>query len=350
MAEQKALLVTGPGDRIVLGTRHIPTPGPKEVLVKVTIAGLNPHDQLVRDLGYFIGNNVPAPIGIDIVGTVHSVGKDVGNFKVGDLVFGNGDPLNGDYMGTQEYALMDINLLGLVPSSITQDEAATLPLNAWTMYMALFDASTHGFPSPLTPAGKSFDYKNTPLVILGGGSNCGKFAIQIAKWAGFGTIVAIAGKTKADYLVELGATHIIDRTLTDDQIESEVRNIVGDDLLHVCTAVLAKDQTLGARLLSNSKKGTLITVTRGSVDDSRLRDKKAGYEVRPFFCRPDTEDQIELATLFWKHFPDLIEKEILRPTPYEVVDGLDANKINEILDAYGQSKGPTRPNIHVSGA
>ncbi|KAH8123736.1 NADPH2:quinone reductase [Trichoderma asperellum] len=348
MAQQKALLVTRPGDRIVLGTRPIPTPGPKEVLVKVAIAGLNPHDQLVRDVGFFIGKNVPAPIGIDIVGTVHAVGKDVDNFKVGDLVFGNGDPFDGDYMATQEYALMDIDFLGHVPSSITQDEAATLPLNALTMYIALFDASTHGFPSPLTPTGKSFDYKNTPLVILGGGSNCGKFAIQLAKWAGFGTIIAIAGKTKADYLVELGATHIIDRTLSDDKIESEVRNIVGDNLLHVCTAVLAKDQTLGARLLSNSKKGTLVTVTKGTVDETKLGEKKAGYEVRGFLCRPHAEDKRELATLFWKAFPGLIEKGILRPTPYEVVKGLDENKINEILDAYGQSKGPTRPNIHIS--
>ncbi|KAK1241209.1 hypothetical protein MKX08_001183 [Trichoderma sp. CBMAI-0020] len=342
MAEQKTLLVTGPGDRIVLGTRHIPTPGPKEVLVKVAIAGLNPHDQLVRDLGFFIGNNVPAPIGIDIVGTVHAIGKDVDNFKIGDLVFGNGDPFNGDYMGTQEYALMDIDFLGHVPPSISQDEAATLPLNALTMYIALFDASTHGFPSTLTPAGKSFDYKNTPLVILGGGSNCGKFAIQLAKWAGFGTIIAIAGKAKADHLIELGATHIVDRTLTDDQIEFEVRNIVGDDLLH--------DQTLGARLLSNTKKGTLVTVTKGTVDESKLGGKKAGYEVRGFLCRPHAEDKRELATLFWKSFPDLIEEGILRPTPYEVVKGLDENKINEILDAYGQSKGPTRPNMHVNGA
>lgn len=46
MAEQKALLVTGPGDRIVLGTRHIPTPGPKEVLVKVAIAGCKCLDTL----------------------------------------------------------------------------------------------------------------------------------------------------------------------------------------------------------------------------------------------------------------------------------------------------------------
>lgn len=46
MAQQKALLVTGPGDRIVLGTRPIPTPGPKEVLVKVAIAGCMYHSIL----------------------------------------------------------------------------------------------------------------------------------------------------------------------------------------------------------------------------------------------------------------------------------------------------------------
>lgn len=52
MAEQKALLVTGPGDRIVLGTRHIPAPGPKEVLVKVAIAGCTCHDILVFGFHY----------------------------------------------------------------------------------------------------------------------------------------------------------------------------------------------------------------------------------------------------------------------------------------------------------
>ncbi|RFU78471.1 alcohol dehydrogenase, zinc-containing [Trichoderma arundinaceum] len=348
MAEQKALLVTEPGNKVVLGTRHIPTPGPKEVLVKISIAGLNPHDRLVRDLGYFIGKNVPAPFGVDLVGTVQALGKDVDNFKIGDLVFGNGDPFIGDYMATQEYALMDVDFMGRVPSSVTQDEAATLPLNALTMYIALFDPSTHAIPSPLTPAGQSFDYKNTPIVIIGGGSNCGKFAIQLAKWAGFGTIIAVAGKPKASYLLELGATQVIDRTLGDDAIESEVRSIVGDSLLHVCTAVLAKDQTLGARLLSNNEKGILVPLTAGEVDETKLSAKKAGYEVRRFLCRPHAADKREVSATFWKAFPGLVEKGILRPTQYAVIKGLDESKVNEVLDQYRDFKDPTRPNVHVS--
>ncbi|QYT02078.1 Alcohol dehydrogenase,zinc-containing [Trichoderma simmonsii] len=347
MAEQKAVVITGRGQPLALQTRPVPTPGPNEVLVKVNIVGLNPHDQYVRDLGYFIGDNVPSPFGIDLVGVVHALGKDVDKFKVSDVVFGNGDPFKGDYMGTQEYAIMDVSFMGRVPSSITQDEAATLPLNVLTMYIALFHPSTHAIPSPLTPEGQSFDYKNTPLVIVGGGSNCGKFAIQVAKWAGFGTIIAIAGKAKSDLLVELGATHVIDRTLSDSEIEAKVRSIVGDDLLHVCTAVKAPDLTLGANLLSNTKKGILVPLTAGEVDDSRL-NKQAGYDLRRFLCRPHEDDRRELSTIFWKSFPDLVEKGVFKPTPFQIVKGLDADKINGIIDEYGAGKNPTRPNVHVS--
>ncbi|KAL7803495.1 GroES-like protein [Trichoderma aethiopicum] len=314
MAEQKAFLVTGPGNPVVLGTRPIPTPGPNEVLVKMTIAGLNPHDQLVRDIAFFVGKHVPTPFGIDLVGVVHALGPNVSTFNVGDAVFGNGDMFVGDYMATQEYAIMDVNFMGRIPASITQDEAATLPLNVLTMYIALFHSSTHAIPSPLTPEGKSFDYENTPLAIIGAGSNCGQFAIQ---------------------------------TLSDDEIETEVRSIVGDDLLHVCTAVLAKDQTLGARILSNNKKGTLVTVTHGEVDKTKL-NKRAGYELRRFLCHPHAADNRELSATFWKAFPGLIEQRILRPTPYQVIDGLNADKVNEVLDEYREGKGPTRPNIHIS--
>ncbi|UKZ79909.1 hypothetical protein TrVFT333_007672 [Trichoderma virens FT-333] len=347
MAEQKAVMITGRGERLVLGTRPIPTPGPNEVLVKISIVGLNPHDQYVRDLGYFIGDNVPSPFGIDIVGVVHALGKGVDKFQVGDLVFGNGDPFIGDYMGTQEYAIMDVSFMGRVPSSITQDEAATLPLNVLTMYIALFHPSTHAIPSPLAPEGQFFDYKNTPLAIIGGGSNCGKFAIQLAKWAGFGTIIAIAGKANSNLLRDLGATHLIDRTLSNDDIEAQVRSIVGDNLLHVCTAVATKDLTLGARILSNSKKGILVPLTAGEVDDTKL-NKQAGYELRRFLCRPHEDDRRELSTVFWKSFPDLVDKGVFKPTPFEIVKGLDADKINEILDQYGAAKNPTRPNVHVS--
>ncbi|KAL6886241.1 GroES-like protein [Trichoderma longibrachiatum] len=243
----------------------------------MTIAGLNPHDQLARDIAFFVGEHVPTPFGIDFVGVVNALGPHVSTFNVGDAVFGNGDMFVGDYMATQEYAIMDVNFMGRIPASITQDEAATMPLNVLTMYIALFYPSIHAIPLPLTPEGKSFDYKNTPLAIIGAGSKCGHFAIQLARWAGFGTIIAIAGKTKAEHLRELGATHLIDRTLSDDEIEAEVLSII---------------QTLGARILSKNKKGTLVTVTHGEVDETKL-NKRAGYELR----HPHAAEKRELSVM-----------------------------------------------------
>ena len=110
---------------------------------------VNPHDHLVRDLAFFVGKNVPTPFGIDLVGVVHALGNDVNTFKVGDVVFGNGDPFKGDYMATQEYALMDVNFMGRVPASNTQDEAATLPLNVLIIYIALFRSTTRTHLLPL---------------------------------------------------------------------------------------------------------------------------------------------------------------------------------------------------------
>ena len=48
---QKALLVTEIGKPVILTTdRPIPRPGPNQVQLKVSVAGLNPHDQRGRDV------------------------------------------------------------------------------------------------------------------------------------------------------------------------------------------------------------------------------------------------------------------------------------------------------------
>ncbi|RFU79625.1 hypothetical protein TARUN_2598 [Trichoderma arundinaceum] len=340
-------MVVKAGDPVIPGNRPIPSPGVNEVLVKVLIAGLNPHDQLIRDHAYFVGDNIPAPLAIDIVGTIFALGEHVKNFEVGDVVFGNGDPVSPNHMGTQEYTLLDADFMARVPSSITLDEATTLPLNALTMYIALFDASTLAIPSPLTPAGQKFDYSNISIAIIGGSSNCGMLALQLAKWAGFGTVVAIANKKKTDLLHEYGATSVIDRMLSDDFIESEVRKIVGDKLLHVCDAVNVTDQTLAVRLLSNTQKGIMVPLThRARMDESKLSAKTSGYEIRKFVCRP--VQKRELASTFWKAFPGLVEKGVIKPTEFSVIKGLDEEKINETLNQYRDYQYPRRCNVHVS--
>jgi NADPH:quinone reductase-like Zn-dependent oxidoreductase len=87
---QKALLLEKPGQPMVLGELPIPEAKENEVLVKVSIAGINPHDGYSKAWGLFVQDSLPTPLAADIVGTVVALGPDVTKFHVGDVVFGYG--------------------------------------------------------------------------------------------------------------------------------------------------------------------------------------------------------------------------------------------------------------------
>jgi NADPH2:quinone reductase len=97
--------------------------------------------------------------------------------------------------------------------------------------MAQFSAAGFDWPFPETTDSKNFDYASQKVVIIGGGSNTGKLAIQFAKIAGIGTIIATASLTGAEELKSYGATHVIARQAPD--MEDQVRQIVGDDLFYM---------------------------------------------------------------------------------------------------------------------
>jgi NADPH2:quinone reductase len=94
--------------------------------------------------------------------------------------------------GLQEYTIINGLYTAAVPSSISDDEAALYPINAVTSAMSLFSSAGFGWPFPGTPEAASFDYTSQKVVIIGGGTNTGKLAIQFARLAGIGTIIAIA--------------------------------------------------------------------------------------------------------------------------------------------------------------
>ena len=60
------------------------------------------------------------------------------------------------------------------------------------------------------------NYSQETTLIIGAGSSCGKYAVQICALAGFGTIIATASLGKNESaLRSYGATHVIDRHTAD---------------------------------------------------------------------------------------------------------------------------------------
>ncbi|KAL1866044.1 hypothetical protein Daus18300_006945 [Diaporthe australafricana] len=340
---QKALIVTEVGKPVKLVEDwSIPEPTAKQIQLKVKVAGINPHDQKARDWGLFIAEKLPALITNDVVGTVTKLGEGVTGIAVGDRVvtqpgFSPGWTQN----GVQEYATADVGAFGKIPDTTSDDEAATLPTNIIAPLVALFD--TLKIPAPWT--GQAFDYAGTTLLIVGGGSNCGRFGVQLAKLAGIGRIVVVGGKEAE--LKDLGATHVIDRHGGQDAVLARIRDVVGDDLVYAYDAINpVEGQVLALNALSSSKKGALARlIPIGSVDESKVVGKAAGFEVRNVFGSSHIHP--ELAGGFWERLPGFLETGKIRPTAYVVKQGLTAENVNEVLDAYRDGKAVTKTHIHL---
>lgn len=83
---QKALfLLDAESHQWVIRERPVPTPGPKDLLIKITATALNPVDWKIQLLGYFV-KDFPYVGGTDAAGIVEEVGSEVTNFAKGDKV------------------------------------------------------------------------------------------------------------------------------------------------------------------------------------------------------------------------------------------------------------------------
>jgi NADPH:quinone reductase-like Zn-dependent oxidoreductase len=244
---------------------------------------------------------------------------------------------------------LDVDQTAKIPTNVSPDEAATFPLNSMTSFFAMFSAQGLNLPFPWPGRKGEVDNSGVTVVIIGGGSATGKFALQLAKLARLGRVITIASKANEAQLKSLGATHVIDRHQSLDEVDKDVRAIVGDDLALVydCVGGTMGGQTLGAKLLSNSKRGILaVLVLAETVDESQIGDKRQGYERKPIFCA--TKMFKEVSVPFWNQLPMWIQNNELSPTTWQVVDGLDAKNINNLLDGYIEARAQLKPHVHIS--
>ncbi|MCJ1467863.1 hypothetical protein MMC07_006488 [Pseudocyphellaria aurata] len=352
MAAMNALMVEEIGKPIVLRKRPIPSPGEGEILVKVTVVGLNPYDHRIRDWGLYVQDRLPVVLGNDIAGVVEKLGPGVtAELRPGDHVFGqtNYDHASlSDQCGLQEYCLLDVCAVAKIPAGLTDDDGASLVCNIIASFWAIFGADGLGLPFPFSDskndsitAQQPHDYSKDTIVIIGAGSNCGKYAVQSCALAGFGRIVTTAGLTNEAELRSYGATHVIDRHAAD--VEQQIRNIVGDDLIYAFDAVNT-DHTLGVSVLSGSKQGTLACIVPGKPEGD-VGLKAAGY--RDLFTQGKAHAQPELCRQFWTALPVWMAEGKIKATAWTVLEGgLDSGKVDAVLDSYRDGNWPKK-QVHV---
>lgn len=176
----------------------MPSPGPHDLLVKVAAIAVNPVDTKIRR------NRAPQSgqaevLGWDAVGIVEAVGAEVESFKPGDRVFYAG-AINRPGCNA-EYHLVDERIVGRAPQSLSDAEAAALPLTSITAWELLFDRL-----GVLEGGGAG-----QTLLVMGGAGGVGSILVQLARQLTALTVVATASRPQSiDWVKDLGAHQVID--------------------------------------------------------------------------------------------------------------------------------------------
>jgi NADPH:quinone reductase-like Zn-dependent oxidoreductase len=228
----KAALRDRYGGPEVVELRDVAKPRPvdDQVLVKVRAAsvnradldGLAPRPQFLRA---FMGVRAPRQhrIGVDVAGEVESVGPKASRFKPGDRVFA--DLFSFEAGSLAEYVCPSERAFLPIPAGMTFEEAATLPHSAVLAVqgLRLRDGRT-------VKAGDR-------VLIDGASGNVGPFAVQIAKALG-AEVTGVARTGKLDFVLSLGADHVVDFTTTDYTRQEERYDwIVDTDSHHSVFAI-----------------------------------------------------------------------------------------------------------------
>ncbi|MFE7782221.1 NADP-dependent oxidoreductase [Streptomyces nigrescens] len=194
----RAVAVSAFGEQPQLMDLPQPEPGPGEVLVRLSAAGLNPVDWKLAD-GMF-GDAVPAVfplvLGSDGAGEVLAIGSGVRRFTIGDAVFGQfqrPEQGGGSYC---ELAVTDEDRIAHAARSVTYATSAALPTAGMTAYNLVEETRIA---------------EGRTVLIVGATGGVGTFITQLAAGRG-AEVIATARPAKAELMRTLGAAETVDHT------------------------------------------------------------------------------------------------------------------------------------------
>lgn len=190
----RAVVFTGAGGNevVVVEQRPNPVPGPEDVIVRVSHAGLNPADLVQRAGDYPAPPGSPPDIpGLEVAGTVESCGDRVSSWQLGDRVFG----LVGGG-GLADRVLVHERCVTRVPDSLSEQEAAAVPEAFITAHDAVF-----------TQAGLR---PGETLLVHGAGGGVGTAAVQLGVVSGARVVATVRSPNVEEAVIDLGAEIVRD--------------------------------------------------------------------------------------------------------------------------------------------
>jgi NADPH2:quinone reductase len=260
----------GPFDRIKVKEIEAPAPAPGEIVIRVTLAGVNFADGGMAS-GRAARKQPPFVPGVEAAGVVEAVGAGVRGWRSGDrAVFW--DPMPCAFA---ELAAIPAWRAVPIPASVPDEMAVALMVQGATAHYLVTDSFPLG-------AG------HTCLIHAAAGG-VGHLLVQIASACGARSIAIVGNEAKARIARELGASVVIDRTQQD--VVSAVRAATGGEGAHVVYDGIGA-ATIDASLQLTRRRGTCVLYGAASgpvtVLDTGLMLKSGSI----FLHRPSLADHL----------------------------------------------------------
>jgi putative PIG3 family NAD(P)H quinone oxidoreductase len=312
-----AIEISHPGgpDVLVPVERPMPVPGSREVLIRVTAAGVNRPDLMQREGKYPPPPGASDIPGLEVSGTITECGEDVERWRAGDevcaLVSGGG---YAEYCSVPEMQCLP------KPRGLDLVSAGAIPETFFTVWTNVFERGR-------LRAGETF-------LVHGGASGIGTTAIQMAHAFGARVFATAGSDEKCEACEKLGAQLAINYKSADFVAElmkttagrgiDVILDMVGAEYFQRNLELLAFDgRLLQIAMLSGAKAEiNLMRLLRQrlTVTGSTLRSRTA-------------QEKGIIAKAIERAVWPLVEAGKVRPVIHAVLPMLEAAEAHRILES-----------------
>jgi putative PIG3 family NAD(P)H quinone oxidoreductase len=311
-----AITIPSPGGPDALVWAEVPDPVPErgQVLVDVAAAGVNRADLLQRNGRYPPPAGIAPTPGLECSGVISEIGPDVEGWQVGDQVcalLGGG--------GYAQRVRVPAGQLLPAPDGVDLVQAAAFPEAACTVWSTVFEAAR-------LRSGET-------LLVHGGTSGIGTFAVQLAKASGVRVFATAGTARKCARAVEIGAEAAIN--YNDDDFVTVVRDLTSGVGVDVILDVVGGPY-LDRNLEALAPDGRLVVIAtqggrRAELDFRTVMAKRATLYAAGLRARP-LEQKAAIVGAVREHVWPLIEAGTIRPVIEAVVPMRDAPRAHRILE------------------
>ena len=277
-----------------------------DLLVKVKAIAVNPVDYKIRQ------NVAPAEgankvIGWDAAGEVVASGETATQFKPGDMVYYAGD-LNRQGCNA-EFQLVDERLVGMKPKSLSDAEAAALPLTTITAWEMLFEH----LAIKQQPPGAT-EKSSEVILVIGAAGGVGSILLQLANAITGATVIATASRESSQaWVKKLGADHVIDHS---KPLQPQIEALGIDQVTHIAS-LNSTDSYFESytELLATFGKIAMIDDPGKPLDVMKLKLKSQSLHIEFMFARSmfQAADMAEQSRLL-NRVSDLVDQGYIQTT------------------------------------